>query len=416
MSKLINQSRLQQFATGLWAKIKERYDDAFVNATLTPAEKKIKFTKKKGGATVDVDLADYARLQDRNEFKKDVSVDDAKVVSNANIGTMNGPVSAGNRTTGYRGLTSGLFTDGYVKSLRVYLPSDASGSINAHVWMIKKGLSKAEDKFIEKIYQRVEIPTSAGTNKYIDVDIDRKFADETFFVIRTEGSEQIKGINNIKQEFENDIINVNDSFRPSSTTENIIWDNFDPRTNLVGHMELHGRTGIVDLSKKINELESGNENFVKHTDCVATGGTAGQAGKVVKLGNDGKLDNSLMPKIALNEYYEVAAFTHDELGRITYENGDVVVVNGTGNPNNGKRYLCIKKDKNQNNLTEGFVELNSKDGVVTSINGLRGEINLALAAEEARIKLDIVSGGQTVTKEIEVITTGEIDAMIAALS
>ena len=414
MSNLINKTGLQKFATKLWEKIKERYDDAFVDATLTPAEKKIKFTKKKGGATVDVDLADYARLQDRNEFKKDVSVDDAKVVSNANIGTMNGPVPAGNRTTGYRGLTSGLFTDGYVKSLRVYLPSDASGTINAHVWMIKKGLSKAEDKFIQKIYQRVEVPTSAGTNKYIDVDIDRKFADETFFVIRTEGSEQIKGINNIKQEFENDIINVNDSFRPSSTTENIIWNNFDPRTNLVGHMELHGRTGIVDLSKKINELESGNENFVKHTDCVATGGTAGQAGKVVKLGNDGKLDNSLMPKIAINEYYPVSAFNNTELANVKYENGDVVVV--TTNGQVSKRYLCINKRDGVDNSIEDFVELNSKDGVVTSLNGKRGDLSLALESTETHVKLKINGDGTASETQLEIITNGEIDTIINNLN
>ena len=35
-SKLITQSKLSYFATKLWAKIKTRYDEAFVGATLTP--------------------------------------------------------------------------------------------------------------------------------------------------------------------------------------------------------------------------------------------------------------------------------------------------------------------------------------------------------------------------------------------
>ena len=109
MSKLINQSRLQKFAEGLWTKIKDRYDDAFVGATLTAAEKKIKFTKKKGGPTVDVDLADYARLQDRNEFKQDVSADNVAIIDNRNIGTDFGADSK-DRSLGFRRLTTDSFS------------------------------------------------------------------------------------------------------------------------------------------------------------------------------------------------------------------------------------------------------------------------------------------------------------------
>ena len=41
MSNLINKTGLQKFATKLWAKIKGRYDDAFVNAEIPETEKKI---------------------------------------------------------------------------------------------------------------------------------------------------------------------------------------------------------------------------------------------------------------------------------------------------------------------------------------------------------------------------------------
>ena len=40
MSNLINKTRLQKFAEGLWTKIKERYDDAFVNAEITQSTDK----------------------------------------------------------------------------------------------------------------------------------------------------------------------------------------------------------------------------------------------------------------------------------------------------------------------------------------------------------------------------------------
>ena len=181
-------------------------------------------------------------------------------------------------------------------------------------------------------------------------------------------------------------------------------------------MFLVGRESIKSLSEKLDKVNSDSSIYVKHSECTVQGGNASDNGKVVKLGADGKLHDSLMPKIALNEYYEVAEFTHTALGRITYENGDVVVVNSTGNPNNGKRYLCIKKDKNPSNLTEGFVELNAKDGIVTSVNELRGDINLALAAEEEKVKLNITSGGTVKTSEIPIISTAEIDTIITSLS
>lgn len=407
MSKLINKTRLQKFAEGFWTKIKDRYDDAFVGATLTAAEKKIKFTKKKGGPTVDVDLVDYARLQDRNEFKQDVSVDDAKVVSNANVGTINGPVTAGNRTTGYRGLTSGVFTDGYVKLLRIHLPKNAGDNVRAHVWAIKKGTSKTEDKFVKKIVQAVTVQT-AETNKYIDVDIDSTFAEETFFVLRTEGAE-IQGLNNIKPEFTKDIINVNEYFSPSSTTENINWDTYAPRTDLVGHMELHGRTGIVDISKRLEEIGLASGNYVKYSETTATGGSNQYAGKVVKLDEQGKLSESMLPAIALNEFFSVTAATWNEaaLSGTTYQNGDIIY-----HTNTQKRYLCINKNETFENR---FVELNSKDGVVQSVNGKVGAVELQLQATNDKVKLNITSAGSTATTEVDIISDTEITAILDAL-
>lgn len=408
MSKLINKTRLTKFANDFWTKIKERYDDAFVGATLTAAEKKIKFTKKKGGATVDVDLTDYARLQDKNNFKQDVTVDNAKVVSNVNVGEINGPVTAGRRTTGYRGLTSRLFTDGYVKLLRVHLPQAASGNVNAHVWAIKKGASKTEDKYIRKIVKTATVQT-AGTNKYIDIDIDSTFADETFFVLRTEGT-QIQGIHNIKQEFINDIINVNDSFNPQSTTENINWNSFSPNTDLVGYMELHGRTGIVDINKRIDAIEDTSGTYVKHSETTSAGGN-GQAGKVVKLDGQGKLSESMLPAIAINEFISVSAAAWEEgaLNGKEYQNGDVIFHEATQ-----KRYLCVDKTKPFANGR--FVELNSKDGVVQSVNGKVGAITLGLEATDNKVKLNIGNGTDTTETAIDIISDTEITDILSRLN
>lgn len=413
MSKLINKTRLQKFAEGFWDKVKRRYDNALNGATLSDGaspDKKITFTRI-SGTDVEVNLQDYARLQDRNKFKQDVTVDNAKVVSNVNVGEINGPVTAGRRTTGYRGLTSKSFTDGYVKLLRVHLPQDASGNVNAHVWAIKKGASKTEDKYVRKIFKAVPVQT-AGTNKYIDVDIDSTFADETFFVLRTEGA-QIRGIHNIKQEFINDIINVNDSFNPQSTTENINWNGFSPSTDLVGYMELHGRTGIVDINKRIDAIEDTSGTYVKHSETTATGGSNQYAGKVVKLDGQGKLSESMLPAIAINEFFSVTADTWNEtaLNNITYQNGDVIF-----HTNTQKRYLCVDKTKPFANGR--FVELNSKDGVVQSVNGKVGAVELELLSTTSEVKLTIgnAGSGTPVEKVIPIISDTEITEILDSLS
>lgn len=71
-SKLITQSKLSHFATGFWTKIKKRYDGTFKDARLSDRNgtvKKLTFTKT-DDTIHDVDLSDYVRLQDKNDFKQ----------------------------------------------------------------------------------------------------------------------------------------------------------------------------------------------------------------------------------------------------------------------------------------------------------------------------------------------------------
>lgn len=267
-NNIVKHDQLKDIAGDLWTKAKKRDIERFEfdSTTKTLKGKNLVDTT----LSIDVALTDLVSINDRAEFKKDVSVDDAKTVSNSNIGSINGPVAAGSRTTGYRGLTSKLFTDGYVKLLRIYLPENASGTINAHVWMIKKGALRTEDKLLEpKIHQPLQV-LSSGEKKYIDVEIERKFEEETFFVLRTEREQQIQGVNNIKPKFTEDIINVNASFNPSSINENANWNRYNPIYDSVGHMELHGRTGIVDISKRLEEIAMGN-GTVKTVNNIAPG-------------------------------------------------------------------------------------------------------------------------------------------------
>ena len=66
-SKLMTQGKLRHFANRLWTKIKEKYDVTFKEVSLSQ-DKKLIFTKV-NGPNKEIDLRDYARLTDKNNFK-----------------------------------------------------------------------------------------------------------------------------------------------------------------------------------------------------------------------------------------------------------------------------------------------------------------------------------------------------------
>ena len=148
-SKLITQSKLNRFATGFWTKIKRRYDNALNGARLsdsTSQDKKLTFTRVGGTDPLEINLKDYARLQDRNAFKQDVSVDNVSIESNRHIGEPSSNAS-NRRSLGFRGLTSNSFVDGYVSDLVILVDSDATAgsSTTWKVWAITKGETKERD-------------------------------------------------------------------------------------------------------------------------------------------------------------------------------------------------------------------------------------------------------------------------------
>ena len=122
----------------------------------------------------------------------------------------------------------------------------------------------------------------------------------------------------------------------------------------------------------------------------------------------------MLPSIAINEYFTVERFTNEALAGKVYENGDVAVVTSTG-----KKYLCINRDANTvtNSITD-FIELNSKDGSVVSVNEKTGAVNLTLEATADELKLKITgSGGTTGTAEtsVAIVTNDDIDSIIEGL-
>jgi hypothetical protein len=391
-NNIVKYEQLKEIVEYSWTKTKDRYDDAFINAEIPTGAKKITFTKRKTGETKEVSLADYARLQDRNKFEQDVSVNDAGFYNNSSLGRIDGTVDSSHRTLGARNLTSKMFTDGFISTLRIYLDNSHTGdSFSVHLWEIKKGANKEADRTISKFKSGDSFAVKqVDGQKYVDIPINKEYPDDTYFLFRSGNTAMVKAIRNIPTDKADDVMNLVDTTPPPTGTDQSL-NLSDQRVNETAYVAIFGRIGIKDLNSKINQLQS---------ETTDIGGSNQYAGKIVKLDGQGKLSESMLPTIAINEYIEVDTFDHATLLNKRYENGDVIVVTSSGQV--VKRYLCIKKDKNPDDLREGFVELNSKDGIITSINGYRPEAdgNIVVTATQDGTGITMAfgsSGGRPVT-------------------
>lgn len=412
-SKLITQSKLSHFATKFWDKIKDKYDGTFKSVRLTN-DKKLIFTKINSNEDV-INLEDYVRIQDKNDFKQDVSADNVAISSNSHIGTTTSFLSM-DRGLGFRQLTTSTFVDGYVDHIRIYLEGSVTGNATFKVWAIKKGANRDADRVGKVIHQAISLEVNSlgegpTTEKFVIIPIKQSFTDETYFIVKC-STHVVKVANTIKPEYLGDVVNLNDRQPPDDSGLGINWEaNANGRDTNTAIMYLYGRESIGSLALKLNKVSPDSGLYVKHSETTAVGGN-GEGGKVVKLDGSGKLHKDMLPSIAINEYFTVTEFTHDKLNEIKgkFENGDVVVVSNNGVVT--KRYLCVDKEHNTDNFIEGFVELNSKEGMVQSINGKNGAVTLALEATTDKLKLNIRSGSDTTTTEIDIVTDGEIEEII----
>lgn len=415
MSNLINKTRLQKFATDLWEKIKGRYDNTFKEAEITASTdtaKKITLTRV-NDTTKEISLADYARLQDRNEFKQDVSADNVGMANNSNIGSAKG-FDSQNRGLGFRQLTTSAFVDGYVDHIRIYVDSANTGATSTwKVWAITKGATnRNEDRVKKVVHQSINLNVQSITEgsverKFVIIPIKESFENETYFIARC-STHKVEVAQTIDPKYVNDVVNLNNVQPPDAENSEISWNvNAEGNTAI---MYLYGRESIGSLALKLKQTQADGGLYVKQAEVSVTS----EANKVVRLGADGKLDKDMLPSIAINEYFRATDFTHAELAKLTFQNGDVVVV--TKNTKT-KRYLCVDKDNNLTNLTEAFVELNDKSGVVTGVEGRTGNVTLALETTDDKFRLKINGdGGAEVVKEVDIISEAEINSIISGLN
>lgn len=385
-NNIVKHDQLKDIAGDLWTKAKKRDITAL---TYEADTKTIKGTNDSDqNFSVSVALSNLASLDERAEFKKDVSVDKAGATNNLHIGRANGDQSK-NRILGYRGLTSASFVDGYVSELIVYAQSDleVNTSTNWNVWAIKKGERKELDT-VQATYhnnsvQIESITINGQAEKCVRFTINQAFSEEVYFMARCV-SHKVKTCNP-EGTYIQDVVNL--SAPPGNTVgATFPWNTNE--TNNTAIMHLVGRESISSLAEKLRKTQADGSNYVLQSETTTTSA----ADKVVRLGRDGKINSNMLPSIAINEYFPANDFTDAALANLTYQNGDVVVVTKNGKT---RRYLCVNKT-NGANSTNDFVPLNDKDGIVFSVNeqtpGTDG--NVTVRAEHIKYNAD--TNAQTV--------------------
>lgn len=405
-NNIVKHSQLHDIAGDLWTKAKKRDIERFEYDSDTKTLKGKNSTDT--ALSINVKLTDLVSINDRAKFKQDVSVDSAANINNLHIGTLNGAHNQ-NRFSGCRAMTSKSFVDGYVNHLLVLV--DDALNVNAptswRIWAVKKGATRNADVIFKAYHTNALVQSTVQqytiknqTVKCAKIAIDEEFRDEVYFIVQCDG-QPVRVMNNLPTDHTQDVVNL--SKAPDNTPNSTIdWDQYNANQNMVA-LCLVGRESIASLAEKIKQTQADGSKYVLQSETTATGG-AGSANKVARLDNNGKLHADMLPSIAINDYIPASAFTHDALRQLEFQNGDIIVVTANGRVT---RYLCVDKAGHQNNLTEAFIPLNDKEGIVFSVNEQRPgtDGNVTVTAEHIKIAASSTTNvKQELDKKISNIT------------
>lgn len=406
MTKIINKTRLDFNNQQLWEKIKtDLTNGAIVNAELSSDKTEIIFTKN-DGSQVEVSMLDFARLDAENEFTeantfKDVLINEAFTLGTSDFGTSTGGYNS-STAMGARMISSRLFGDGHINKIIIYGTTSTSIPVSGvTVWPVTKGADRSQDIVGDPIVSGATYQIQVdGEKRYIEVPINQSFKQDTYFIFRADSNnlQSIIGITGVQAE---DIINTSTAITPGTQPPanagvSVAW---------VSNFSIVGKVSVKTMIDFLLAMSGNLNHYVAKTDLTVSGGV-GNENKVVQLDDQGKLNANMLPSISINEYFSVPTFNEDFLNALTYENGDVVVAEDTG-----ERYLCI--DIQNPTIVDRFIKLNDKSGSVTNVNGETGEVTLALQSSVDKVALTV---NGTEVSSVEVVTEQEIADMINALT
>ena len=406
-NNIVKHDQFKEVVQDLWNKAKARDIE---NLTYDPATKTITGTNSGTNAgnnalSIPVQLTNLVSIDEKAEFKQDVSSDNVAITNNKYIGSNIGFESK-DRSLGFRQLTTSAFVDGYVDHIRIYV-DNANDSLTStwKVWAITKGANGKESDTVNKVIPTAEslkvnsIVDGSETKKFVIIPVKESFENETYFIVRCD-THKLEVSQDITTAYRKDVVNLNKSQPPDTANATIDWTyNADKNTAI---MYLYGRESIGSLSLKLNQLQADGSKYVLQSETTNTGGETQYAGRVVKLGDDGKINSNMIPEIAINRVLE-AADESAALGKIgegkdNLQVGDVVVLQDTN-----KIYIYKGRPDGQANdiFTRDFLEIAMGNGTVKSVNTILPEANGNVTVRAEHIKYNTDANSKTVKQVLD---------------
>lgn len=271
-NNIVKHDQLEDIARDLWTKAKAR---DIKSISYEKSSKKIKVTNAQTPALeLEAELSNLASVDERAEFKKDVSVDSAGSINNLHIGRLSGAANL-RRFSGCRGTTSKSFVDGYVSHLLALvdpaLPVDEQ--TDWQVWAIKKGATRNDDVVLNAYHtsRTIQAPVKEctinnTTYKCAKITINEKFQEEVYFIVQCVQKE-VRVITNIPSEHAKDVVNL--SMAPPTTPgSHIVWTGYNAEDNMLA-LCLVGRESITSLAEKLRKTQA--DGIVTKVNNIAPG-------------------------------------------------------------------------------------------------------------------------------------------------
>lgn len=271
-NNIVKHDQLEDIARDLWTKAKAR---DIKSISYEKSSKKIKVTNAQTPALeLEAELSNLASVDERAEFKKDVSVDSAGSINNLHIGRLSGAANL-RRFSGCRGTTSKSFVDGYVSHLLALvdpaLPVDEQ--TDWQVWAIKKGATRNDDVVLNAYHtsRTIQAPVKEctinnTTYKCAKITINEKFQEEVYFIVQCVQKE-VRVITNIPPEHAKDVVNL--SMAPPTTPgSHIVWTGYNAEDNMLA-LCLVGRESITSLAEKLRKTQA--DGIVAKVNNIAPG-------------------------------------------------------------------------------------------------------------------------------------------------
>ena len=192
-------------------------------------------------------------------------------------------------------------------------------------------------------------------------------------------SKQIESLDSIKVSFDNTVSQLNSTNVKDAIDElntKIInagggtvtkVNGVDPNPDgevIIGIANLPDVKNEIDLKADTTYVDN---NFIKNVDAVDSSTGANEAGKIVKLDVAGKINENMLPDVAISNYDTVADLNEAEQKKATYQNGDVFHT-----LDNGKKYLIINSVAP--NFADSYVEL-TQQAIVQGVTDVTYEPN-----------------------------------------